>query len=114
VDGLGAGFLKKLQRDTAGFTHNWMLCKRCNLDKRDAAGACDEFVTSRTITYSRFRNGEAIFFMKPTRSNNNRQGKQGLVSKPRPEIRDNLDSRSRIQGRFVGDKSKKGDRKPQK
>jgi hypothetical protein len=91
-----------------------MLCKRCNLDKRDAAGACDEFMTSCSITYPLARNGEAINFMKPTRSNDNRQSKQGPISKPRPEIRDNLDSRSHIEGRFTGDKSKKGDRKPQK
>jgi hypothetical protein len=50
--------------------------------------------------------------MKPTRSNASQQSKQGPVSKPRPDIRDNLDSRSQIQGRFTGDKSKKGDRKP--
>jgi hypothetical protein len=50
--------------------------------------------------------------MKASRSTTNKQSKQGVSQKPRPEIRDNLDSRSRIQGRFVGDKSKKGDRKP--
>ena len=52
--------------------------------------------------------------MKTSRSTNNLQSKQGLHSKPRPEIRDNLDSRSHIEGRFVGDKSKKGDRKSAK
>ena len=52
--------------------------------------------------------------MKPTRTTATRQSKQGPTSKPRPEIRDNLDSRSHIEGRFTGDKSKKGDRKPQK
>jgi hypothetical protein len=40
------------------------------------------------------------------------QSKSGVTRKPRPEIRDDLDSRSQIQGRFQGDKSKKGDRKP--
>jgi hypothetical protein len=50
--------------------------------------------------------------MKGSRSAANRQSKQGFTNKPRPEIRDDLDSRSRIQGRFTDDKSKKGDRKP--
>ncbi|QEH42901.1 hypothetical protein [Chitinophaga sp. XS-30] len=31
--------------------------------------------------------------MKTSRSQNNRQSKQGMVHTPRPEIRDNLDSR---------------------
>jgi hypothetical protein len=91
-----------------------MLCKRCNLDKRESMGACDEFVTSRIITYSPSRNGEVIHSMKPTRTTANRQSKQGPGNRPRPEIRDNLDSRSHIEGRFTGDKSKKGDRKPEK
>jgi hypothetical protein len=52
--------------------------------------------------------------MKPTRTPDNRQSKQAPGNMQRPEIRDNLDSRGRIEGRFTGDKSKKGDRKPQK
>jgi hypothetical protein len=52
--------------------------------------------------------------MKPTRTSDNRQSKQAPGNMQRPEIRDNLDSRSHIEGRFTGDKSKKGDRKPQK
>ena len=31
--------------------------------------------------------------MKNSRSQNNKQSKQGMTNKPRPEIRDNLDSR---------------------
>jgi hypothetical protein len=50
--------------------------------------------------------------MKATRINASQQSKQGPASKPRPDIRDDLDSRSQVQGRFTGDKSKKGDRKP--
>ena len=50
--------------------------------------------------------------MKTSRTATNKQNKQGFSHKPRPEIRDDLDSRSRIEGRFTGDKSKKGDRKP--
>lgn len=48
--------------------------------------------------------------MKPSRSTNNKQNKQGFTSKPRPEIRDDLDSRSQKEEGYVGDKSKKGDR----
>jgi hypothetical protein len=51
--------------------------------------------------------------MKGSRSTVNKQSKSGVTRKPRPEIRDDLDSRSKIQGRFQGDKSKKGDRQPQ-
>lgn len=40
----------------------------------------------------------------------NRQNKQGVTSKPRPEIRDDLDSRSRKEEGYRGDKSKKGDK----
>lgn len=39
-----------------------------------------------------------------------RQNKQGVTSKPRPEIRDDLDSRSQKEEGYRGDKSKKGDR----
>lgn len=48
--------------------------------------------------------------MKSSRSSNSRQNKQGFNQKPRPEIRDDLDSRSQKEEGFVGDKSKKGDR----
>ena len=51
--------------------------------------------------------------MKPTRNATNRQSKQGITNKPRPEIRDDLDSRSQKEEGFRGDKSKKGDRKKQ-
>lgn len=40
----------------------------------------------------------------------NRQNKQGLTSKPRPDIRDDLDSRSQKEEGYQGNKSKKGDR----
>jgi hypothetical protein len=40
----------------------------------------------------------------------NRQNKQGVTSKPRPEIRDDLDSRSGKEEGSRGDKSKKGDK----
>lgn len=51
--------------------------------------------------------------MKPTRSAMNRQSKQGITNKPRPEIRDDLDSRSQKEEGYSGDRSKKGDRKKQ-
>ena len=47
--------------------------------------------------------------MKTTRSNN-KQSKQGLSKKPRPEVRDDLDSRKKKEAGYKGDKSKKGDR----
>lgn len=49
--------------------------------------------------------------MKTSRSNNNKQSKQGISSKPRPEIRDDIDSRHSRGPGFKGDISKKGDRK---
>lgn len=52
--------------------------------------------------------------MKTSRSTLTRQNKQGMLSKPRPDIRDDLDSRSTKQPGYCGDKSKKGDRKPVK
>ncbi|MDB6006495.1 MAG: hypothetical protein JWR15_3482 [Prosthecobacter sp.] len=49
--------------------------------------------------------------MKPSRSIVSRQNKQiPSSSKPRPEIRDDLDSRSQKEKGYRGDKSKKGDR----
>jgi hypothetical protein len=41
--------------------------------------------------------------MKPSRSTDNAQNKQGLSHKPRPEIRDNLDSRKNEEQQFKGD-----------
>ena len=51
--------------------------------------------------------------MKPSRSTNNRQSKQGMSHKPRPEIRDDLDSRKEKERGYKGNKSKKGDRQKQ-
>jgi hypothetical protein len=41
--------------------------------------------------------------MKGSRSTNNQQSKQGMSHKPRPEIRDNLDSRKNEEQDFKGD-----------
>lgn len=41
--------------------------------------------------------------MKPSRSQNNQQNKQGMAHKPRPEIRDNLDSRKNEEFDTKGD-----------
>jgi hypothetical protein len=49
--------------------------------------------------------------MKTSRSNISKQNKQGLSKKPKPEIRDDMDSRERKEQGYKGDKSKKGDRK---
>lgn len=49
--------------------------------------------------------------MKGSRSSNNKQSKQGITHKPRPEIRDDIDSRKDKEIGYKGDKSKKGDRK---
>jgi hypothetical protein len=48
--------------------------------------------------------------MKPSRSNNTQQNKQGLSKKPKPEIRDDIDSRKNKEQGYKGDKSKKGDK----
>jgi len=48
--------------------------------------------------------------MKPSRSTTNKQNKQGMSHKPRPEIRDDLDSRKEKERGYKGNKSKKGDR----
>ncbi len=48
--------------------------------------------------------------MKISRTAVNAQNKQGVTRKPRPEIRDDLDSRSHKEEGYTGDKSKKGDR----
>jgi hypothetical protein len=49
--------------------------------------------------------------MKTSRSTTNKQSKQGPSKKPRPEIRDDLDSRKEKEDGYKGPKSKKGDRK---
>lgn len=41
--------------------------------------------------------------MKTSRSQQNKQSKQGMVHTPRPEIRDNLDSRKNEEQDFKGD-----------
>jgi hypothetical protein len=52
--------------------------------------------------------------MKGSRSSNTHQNKQqGMTHKPRPEIRDDLDSRKDKEITYKGEKSKKGDRKKQ-
>jgi hypothetical protein len=48
--------------------------------------------------------------MKTARNNNSHQNKQGLSKKPRPEIRDDMDSRKNREKGYKGDVSKKGDR----
>lgn len=48
--------------------------------------------------------------MKPSRNSISRQNKQFITNKPRPEIRDDLDSRSQKEQGYRGDHSKKGDR----
>lgn len=50
--------------------------------------------------------------MKPTKNSESRQSKQMVTSKkPRPEIRDDLDSRKQREAGYKGDISKKGDKK---
>lgn len=49
--------------------------------------------------------------MKTSRNTINKQSKQGISHKPKPEIRDDLDSRKNKGPGYTGDKSKKGDRK---
>jgi hypothetical protein len=49
--------------------------------------------------------------MKTARSTTTKQNKQGISKKPRPEIRDDIDSRKNREGNYKGDISKKGDRK---
>lgn len=41
--------------------------------------------------------------MKEARSTNNKQNKQGMSHKPRPEVRDNLDSRKNEEWQTKGD-----------
>ena len=49
--------------------------------------------------------------MKTSRSSGSRQSKQQLSNKPKPDIRDDMDSRKQKEKGYTGDKSKKGDRK---
>ena len=49
--------------------------------------------------------------MKTSRNTTNKQSKQGNSKKPRPEIREDMDSRKSKEEGYKGDKSKKGDRK---
>ncbi len=48
--------------------------------------------------------------MKTTKNANNRQSKQANANKPRPEIRDDLDSRERLEGKERHDIEKKGEK----
>lgn len=52
--------------------------------------------------------------MKTTRSSTTRQSKQDATTRPRPDIRDDLDSRSHKEDGYRADKSKKGGRSPLK
>jgi hypothetical protein len=52
--------------------------------------------------------------MKSSRSSVSRQNKQGMSHKPRPEIRDDLDSRKEKERNYKREKSKKGDREKKK
>jgi hypothetical protein len=49
--------------------------------------------------------------MKTSRSTTTRQNKQGNSRKPRPEIRDDVDSRQNKVGGYIKKTGKKGDRK---
>ncbi len=49
--------------------------------------------------------------MKTSRTTTNKQSKQGISKKPRPEVRDDLDSRKQKENGYRGDISKKGDKK---
>ncbi len=49
--------------------------------------------------------------MKTSRNTTGKQSKKGNSKKPRPEIRDDMDSRQSKEAGYKGDKSKKGDRK---
>jgi len=49
--------------------------------------------------------------MKQSKGNNNTPTSHGNNHKPRPEIRDDMDSRKTKEENYRGDKSKKGDKK---
>ena len=46
--------------------------------------------------------------MKTSRNTSNKQSKQGTSNKPRPEIRDDMDSRKNKQGNFKEKNPQKG------
>jgi len=46
--------------------------------------------------------------MKTSRSTTNKQSKQGMSKKPRPEVRDDLDSREHKEPGYTNKTSKKG------
>jgi len=48
--------------------------------------------------------------MKTSKSNPSKQSSQGFSKKPKPEIRDDMDSRKNKEQGYKGDKSKKGDK----
>jgi hypothetical protein len=52
--------------------------------------------------------------MKSSRSTNNKQSKQGISKKPRPEIRDDLDSRKQKEEGYQAEKLIKGKKKKKK
>ena len=52
--------------------------------------------------------------MKTSRNTNNKQSKQGASKKPRPEIRDDLDSRKQKESGYKGDKMIKSGKKKKK
>lgn len=49
--------------------------------------------------------------MKTSRSTTNKQSKQGISKKPKPEIRDDMDSRENKEKGYTNKTSKKGDTK---
>jgi hypothetical protein len=65
-----------------------------------AANLRPERSTSGTVFSTALSN---VTIMKDARSQNNQQSKQGMSHKPRPEVRDNLDSRSNEEQDFKGD-----------
>jgi hypothetical protein len=52
--------------------------------------------------------------MKSSRNSTSKQSKQGNSKKPKPEIRDDMDSRKNRESGFKGTISKKGDKKKKK
>lgn len=46
--------------------------------------------------------------MKGARNENNKQSKQGHINMPKPEIRDNMDSRKEKEAGFAGNDNKPG------
>lgn len=52
--------------------------------------------------------------MKGARNENNKQSKQGHVNRPRPDIRDNMDSREAKEDNYKGDANKPEKKEPHK